>query len=177
MDAIILDLIKQADSSDREEQREAILQIAMLLEKHSNAADTSNFYEGIMPAHVSSLVLTEDDRQQVITELGKLIESDNFSPSLLWALGKAKRIEALLLLLTFLNRNCQSLEQEATWQTLSAIENLLILKEDEQIDKRAADLLQAHDLNNCLTSLVNSGDADIKVIAQRILSKITSIVT
>lgn len=166
--------MKDAASDDEEAQREAVLQIAMLLEKHSAVADKPSFYEGIMPPPIRQIALYKNDERELLAGLGGLLESDRRIPDILWALGKSNDPDAFSIVVKFLRKSCDDLDAEFAWQALAALENFLTFDEAGRLNKDVVDILTANDPTFCVNKLSKEGDPDIKEIAQRIVRKIST---
>ena len=165
-------LLEQTKSENKEVQEEAILAIAMLLEKHSTRADKPSFYKEILPGHLLSITLSEYEQQELIAKLSTLIMSEKMTPSMIWALGKTTLNAALMSLLVLLNdRSCQ-FDEEATWQLLVAIDNALIIRNNGMLDPQVRSLIRCSNPTPSLRMIAEKGNPRLKKIAQNLLKRV-----
>lgn len=127
MQAEIKDLFKRAQDDNKDIREEAVLQIGMLLEKHSRAADKLDFYKSIMEAQLLPLRLDEEEQKEIIAGLSKLIRTEKILPSMLCALGRPTMIDVLPILLTWLIEYGHKAEENVVGQAIMAIENYRFL--------------------------------------------------
>jgi hypothetical protein len=171
MNPIVEDILEQATSSDPIIQREAVLQLALLLEKHSIRPDSKNNYEMLLPPEVNSLVLAEKDLDSIVTFLGKLIMSEKMIPDMIWALGKCTTQTSLKYLLKFFDEQCNNMDQSTMWQVLIAIDNFLFIGNyftNSQVSKLKDDKR----FITCLEEIIKRGNSDNKMMAQSLINKI-----
>ncbi len=92
---VLSDLLRcVGNPSDYEGQQEAILQLGMLLEMRVRPVNMSDphFYERLVSARLRAIPLTDDDQEEIVSELCRLIlspESARTRISLLSALASA----------------------------------------------------------------------------------------
>lgn len=165
-------LLGELTSANRKRRDEAILCLAMLLEKNSSRPDQQSNYELILPANLHSLNVSLEDQLAVIEGIGNLLESEGMSPSMLWALGKTTNCAALLPLLKFINRHFQEAGDEAIWQALAAIENFLVVDDNGQLNEEVLDSLNSAPPVQSLTEIAQRRNPDIATLAQRVIAKL-----
>src|SRR5262245_55073193 len=111
MKAEIKDLFERTKNYDESIREEAVLQLGLLLEKHSRAADTLDYYKTILVPHLLSMVLDEEEQKEIIAELSYLIRTEKILPSMLAALGRPTMIDTLYPLLSWLQDYGQQAEE------------------------------------------------------------------
>jgi hypothetical protein len=171
MEPLVRALLERAASENGAEQNEAILQLALLLEKSAMRDKLLGSEPAIQP-QLRLLSLSVDDIREIVAGLGLLIESEQRSPSMLWALGKAKVYDAALTLLEFLKNHCQELEGDMAWQALVALDNWLVIGEDGQLNPQLLALIRERNPTSCLVKIIKEGNPDLSMLAQRILGKL-----
>lgn len=127
MKAEIKDLFERAKNDEKSIQEEATLQIAMLLEKHSKAADELSFYKDILEPRLLLLILDEEEQKEIIVELSKLIRTEKVIPGMLWALSKPTMIDTLPILLLWLQEYGHQAEENILDQAIGAIDKVFFL--------------------------------------------------
>jgi hypothetical protein len=123
----IKDLFERAKNDNESIREEAVLQIGMLLEKHSRAADKLDYYKSIMEPQLLLLSLDEEEQKEIIAELSHLIRTEKALPSMLTALGRPTMIDTLHPLLAWLRDYGHQAEEEFIGQAILAIENYRFL--------------------------------------------------
>ena len=168
-------LLQQANSDNRDERSEAILQIALLLEKHGPGADRDEVYQRILPEHLWSVSLTSADQAALIETLISLIHSSKMTPDMLWALGKTNAITAFIAVITWL-RNQSTFTEDATWQALIVVDNFFFLYRDEhgQVDPVIIQIAQDMGMAASLQCVVASGIPKVQPLAEKLLQRIHS---
>lgn len=172
MKSVLNELLERAKCENKEVREEAILQIAMLLEKNSICPDQPSFYETVLSDHLLSISLDESEQQEMIAELGNLILSEKMTASMLWALGKTTSRTALVPLLTWLRNHNRSLDEEAIWQALIALDNFLGLKVDGTLDCQVADMIRDYNLTSALQRILETDNPRLKKLGQKLLNRI-----
>jgi hypothetical protein len=171
MEPLVRALLEQAASQNSAEQTEAILQLALLLEKSAMGDKTLGSELAIQP-QLQSLSLTGDDVQEIVASLGRLIESEQRSSDMLWALGKARVHDAAITLLEFLKNHCEKLEGDMAWQALIALDNWLVIGEDGRINPQLLAIIRERNPTSCLAKIIKEGNPDLSMLAQRISGKL-----
>jgi hypothetical protein len=92
---------------------------------------------------------------------------------MLWALGKATSMTALVPLLTWLRDSGGRQDEWATWQALIAIDNFLGSEVDGIRDCQVADIIRNSDPTLSLQKIVETGHPRLKKLAQKLLNRIT----
>jgi hypothetical protein len=165
-------LLKDISSADQKVQDEAVLNLALLLEKHSSRPDSQSNYELVLPAYLHLVILSEDDQKKIIDVLSGLLRSEKLSPRMLWALGKTTLREALPPLLKFIYYHADEVDDATVWQALASIENFLVFREDGRLDNQVLSALIANNPIQPLARIAKRGNSDLKSITQRIMSKL-----
>ena len=163
-------LRQQASSANVAERAEAILQIALLLEKHGPGADRDEFYQSMLPEHLWAVSLTAADQAALIQTLISLIHSPKMTPDMLWALGKTNAMTAFIAVLTWL-RNQATFTEDATWQALIVVDNFFFLYRDEQgqVDPVIIQVAQDVGMAASLQRVVASGIPKVQPLAEKLL--------
>ena len=172
MDMALENLLKELTSGNKKRRDEAVLCLAMLLEKHSSRPDKQSNYELILPASLHSLSLSSEDQQAIIERLGDLIESKEMLPSMLWALGKTTNSAAVLPLLRFINQHFQEADDDAIWQALIAIENFLVFDSNNQLRDEVVDYLNTENPLRSFTEIGKRQNPDIVKLSNRVITKV-----
>ena len=165
----------QASSNNKDERSEAILQIALLLEKHGPGAERDEFYQRILPEHLWTVSLTAADQAALIQTLISLIHLPDMTPDMLWALGKTNAITAFIAVLTWL-RNQSTFTEDATWQALIVLDNFFFLYRDEhgQVDPVMIKIAQDVGMAASLQRVVASDIPKVQPLAENLLQCIHS---
>lgn len=168
-------LCQQASSANAAERAEVILQIALLLEKHSPGADRAEVYQALLPEHLWAVSLTAADQAALIQTLISLIHSSKMTPDMLWALGKTNAITAFIAVLTWL-RNQSTFTEDATWQALIVLDNFFFLNRDKQgqVDPVIIQIAQDVGMAASLQRVVASGIPKVQPLVEKLLQHIHS---
>lgn len=73
MDIELIELISSLHSESTGIRDEAVLRVCLLLEKHTLLANDSDFYRGLLPEHLVSKSLTDEDQMEMLKALGNVI--------------------------------------------------------------------------------------------------------
>ena len=150
MDRAINQIIEQINSEDFVAKEEAILQIAMLLEKNSLWKTKLDFYNSILVPELTELSLNESQKTEIIKSLSKLLFSEKLTSSLIWAVGKADCCLSIDSLLALFCKSELVLDEECCWQLLTSIDNFLSLSTAVPLSKYVVILLAKYDFSTFL---------------------------
>lgn len=167
---MIKNLCRQASSANAAERAEAILQIALLLEKHGPGADRDEFYQSILPEHLWAVSLTAADQAALIQTLISLIHSSKMTPDMLWALGKTNAMTAFIAVLTWLRKQ-STFTEDATWQALIVLDNFFFVNRNErgQVDPVIIQVAQDLGMAASLQRVLASGIPKVQPLVEKLL--------
>lgn len=122
MNEHLTNLFNRITSPDKEVSKEAIVELAMLLEKNSvkNWSQKGDF----VPPY-RFVKLDKKQQRQIVEKIVELIASGLNEPSLYWALGKARADIALKPFLNVVRQFGSSFDGETQWQAICALDNYL----------------------------------------------------
>lgn len=158
----IKDILHKVSSRDIDTSQESILQLGMLLDLSKKSILLENIklddYSAYLPEELLNIRLTECEQENIVNVLMSVIENrrfDEFSSSIIWAIGKAFPTELIInSLITFLENKLESLNDETLYQAIIAIDNYFItLAEDfyrnETIVYRLSQILSKLQIKTC----------------------------
>lgn len=148
-------MFNEATSNNLEVREEAILQIAMLLERHSPLRDTPSFYQSIQCAELANVQLDSLQQQEVIDELYALILSTKTNSSMIWALSKVKSPTVLGYLVDLVCNHQHRLADDAKQQALVAVNRFLSVSEDDPMYMQTRSLGTNHDFRRALEEIAD----------------------
>jgi hypothetical protein len=166
-------IFDEATSDDPEVREDAILQIAMLLERHSPLKDRPSFYQSIQNAELATIELDASEQLEVIDMLHALILSTKTNSSMIWALGKVKSPTVLGYLVDLVCDHHQRLDDDARQQALVAMNRFLSVGEDDPIYPQAKSLVRNSDFRRALEEIAVGGQR-LKLLVHRILARLMS---
>jgi hypothetical protein len=164
-------LLDEAISDIPEVREEGILQIAMLLERHSPLRDTPTFYRSIQRAELADVELDATQQQEVIDKLYALILTTRTNSSMIWALGKVQSPTVLRYLVDLICGHRDRLPDDSKQQALRAINRFLSVSEDDHMYSEMRLLGSNRDFRNALEELAAGGQVP-KLLVQRIIGKL-----
>lgn len=181
MHSTVKHLCEQAGAGQLEVKNEAILHIAMLLEKSSRAirakqyaileAYNSHDYRMILPDYLQTVLLSEGEQSEVVSCLVDLINSHHRHPSMIWALGKSLPSFGLGPLLKFLQQVSPDIDDETIYQALVALEEFLVIQDGSLYPGVDAEI-RARNPAASLQRIVRSGNPYLIEISQRVLARL-----
>lgn len=139
-----LDLL---DSEDETVQGEAILQLAMLLEKSNHVRDESGnvHWEDkgeILSPNLRDIYLDNGEQRVIVSRLTTLINSSKRNPSMLWALGKASPAIGIEPLLEILKKHSEEFDEDTAYQAILALGRFLPTWRRRPLSKIARHILE-----------------------------------
>jgi hypothetical protein len=171
MNGALRQVFDEATSDNPEVREEAILQIAMLLERHSPLRDMPSFYQSIQRAELANIELDASGQQEVIDELYSLVQSTKINSSMIWALGKAKSPPVLEYLLDLICNHHHRLTDDAKEQVLAAVNRFLSVSEDDPMYTQTRSLGTNREFRRALGEMAATGQRP-KLLVHRILAKL-----
>jgi hypothetical protein len=159
MDKLIMDLVAKMTIANSE----AILQLALILERSTFTISSDSTYILNLPPHLLNIILMPDDQREIIDDISQRILSGASNRSqLFWVIGKAPRV-ALVPLITLLEAHSQTFDEETAWQALIALENCLELDDDGNLRTDSLRLINKANLRPIIQQMAsinisNSGD-------------------
>src|SRR5215475_11282497 len=99
MKEIVRETLFKATSSDLLTRQAAILEVALLIEKHLPDCDSQSYYQSMLPTGLLNISLSEEEQNELVHEIGRIILCDKVNGSLVWALTKSRSLDALEYLL------------------------------------------------------------------------------
>lgn len=116
-------LFKQIESRDQMARRNAIVELAMMLEKNTVIGRTSSAKDFVPP--IKEISLDKQEQQEIVNNITHFLNRDLQEPSLIWALGKAHVEMGLKPLLKYVNQCGSVFDEEVQRQTVSVLNNYL----------------------------------------------------
>lgn len=165
-------LLQEARSDELEIRHRAVGQIGLFLEKNTIVSGTTGSYKGLLDDELCALILDLSAQQLVVTELCHLISSDKMTEGMLWALGKASRSVSMQPLLQLLQHQSHRFNEEATWQALIALDNVIIISGSVAELQQQHRLIDEHNIVHWLQNLEASPDPRVQKIALRLMNAI-----
>lgn len=123
MNENLTNLFNRITSPDKEASKEAIFELAMLLEKNAVKGQSWSEKDFVPPLQI--VELDEKQQRQIVEKIVELIASGLNEPSLYWALGKARVDIALKPFLNVVRQFGSSFDGETQWQAIVALDNYL----------------------------------------------------
>ena len=178
LDKGIMELFKIVESESADQREEAVLQIAMLLERTSRPLYAGNkvdigFYQNILKPNLISIELNSERQLELIFEIRKLIMSNKMTPSLFWAIGKAKPQLGLAPLLDIMGELWSKIDENALQQALVAIDNFMIVDDAGRLQNWVAREVDEKSVMLWLKQLQKHKNVDVAQRAEIILLRIT----
>lgn len=164
------ELLRDAVSSDEDEQENALFLIGLVLERHHKPnSDAPDLYESNLSRELQRLVLAENRQQAAVIYLAKLVETEpDAAPSALYALRRAKPAIYVEPLLAMLAKHGKSLDPDAAYE---ACEALLTCGKNPPPNLREA--LKAYDPTPLLDHWAEMGNEDLADRADWTLEKLS----
>lgn len=176
MNQVVVQLFEEVQSK-RGRAHDALSQLAMLLERWSGKLEEERFYRLSMRPEVYEFEPSEDELKEIINELGGMILSDKMTPHMVFALGRTLMPEAVAPIVTLLVTRTEVLDEEATFQTLCALQNLLVVGEEmgeaTTIIEPVARQIPP-DLVNALRTIVDRGSERVREVGTSLFDEITN---
>lgn len=164
-------LLRRMEYDNAEEREEAILQVAMLLERCSVFSDGRDFYESILEPELLSIDLDESEKEELIDELFTLIKRVQPNSSIVWALGKGDVPLGMSRLIELLQDRQMVLSDEATRQALRGINKWLSGDAEDPLLQKMKSIASASDLKGVLKEF-EQDDVRIRVLVRRTTGKL-----
>ena len=172
----IASLLDQQRSEDNSIREDAILKIAMLLEKNFLLPDTSDpgtreTWRSILDESLLALRLDGTDLSEIVGDFSRQLQAGSASPSLFWALAKGGSLEALPPILVWMQGHVELADEETIRQALFSVENLVLAAlRGNRLDE-ARSILARHNARPLLDRTSTRNQHRLGVIAGRILAK------
>lgn len=171
-------LCEQLRAEAAQTRREAVLQLAMLLERRSDGntgttdspADT--FYRSIMAPHLHDIRPTPSEQMKIIAILAHEAATSADAPDMLWAVGKADPALGLGPLLRVLTIAGERFDEVTAYQATIALDNLLITTPNGALAPAVAMLIRATNLRALLQRWASGHDARLAEQARGVAAKI-----
>jgi|ERR1022692_994696 hypothetical protein len=118
-------------SAATSERQEAVMNLALLIEKHSAGADRDAVYKELLPSEVFDISLEEPEKLSIVNllsaQLGREPVEGGIRKELLWALGKPDGASSVLALETTLGYLVEGQSQSPVelWQGIISVERLI----------------------------------------------------
>lgn len=171
MNAEVTNLLQKAVSENKDEQNEAVLQIAMLLEKSSQGIDPHYRYEDVMSKNLLNVSLSVEEQSALIQTLGSLLNSSKMTASVLWALSKSSSLVAFEILLSWLRRQ-SVFTAETSWQALIAIDNFTTQNEVGKLKPAIDTIADNHDVIGTLQKILTLDTPKVQLLAEKLLLRL-----
>jgi hypothetical protein len=126
------DILSRVRFGTPEDQASAALTLALLLELNARGLNLEN-YRLVLPEELLTLHLTCNEERELMLAIRDVFLFENSHPTLLWACGKARPSAGLGPLLEILEERRETLTEEASYQLLSALGDLLLLAEERDL--------------------------------------------
>jgi hypothetical protein len=152
------ELLRDAVSSDEDEQENALFLIGLILERHHKPnPDAPDLYESHLSRELLRLVLADNRQQAAVVYLAKLVETQpDAAPSALYALRRAKPVFYIEPLLQMLAKHGKSLSSDAAYEACEALINCA-----KQAPANLKDVLAANDPTDLLDHWAEIGDENL----------------
>ena len=123
------DLLDALEHKDFDRRENAMFQMAQLLDRSNSARDSMgvvDYYGENLPREVSRLRLSEQDQQQLVDHLTRVVVSYAESrATALWTMRKVRQDIMFVPLLALIQAVGKQLNNEAAYQVCSAMRNCL----------------------------------------------------
>jgi hypothetical protein len=165
------ELLRDAISSDEDEQENALFLIGLILERHHRPnADAPDLYESHLSRELLRLVLADNRQQAAVIYLAKLVETQpDASSSALYALRRAKPAFFIEPLLELLAKHGKSLNPDAAYEACEAL-----IASAKQPPANLKEALAANDPTDLLDHWAEIGDEDLADRADWAWQKLSS---
>jgi hypothetical protein len=152
------DLLRDAVSSDEDEQENALFLIGLILERHHKPnPDAPDLYESHLSRDLLRLVLADNRQQAAVIYLAKLVETQpDAASSALYALRRAKPAFYMAPLLQLLAKHGKSLNADAAYE---ACEALIACAKNPPVNLK--EMLAGFDPTDLLDHWAETGDEDL----------------
>lgn len=167
---ILKEILSKTTSDDLATRQEAILELALLIEKHSPRRDKQSYYESMLPPELLNMSLTEDEQTELVHEVGRIVLSDNVTGSLVWALSKSSSLDALEYLLGYVCGEPSPNDEHGIWQALLRIH--IFLYQDHPLHNQVLDLGQRYNLQKVLEQIEKHCGEDVRKTIQGIRQRL-----
>jgi hypothetical protein len=172
MKSEIKKIIDLAYSHDADESEEAILQLAMLLEKNSPFADSFDFYKSIMAPQLFEVCTNQKDLEEIVDELIRLMSERKSSISILSALRGTTLPSAFQFFLNLLCNNVHKMNEESIRQVLLGIDNFLPYEETDTRHAQFDRYLRGCDYSKPLLKIIKRGNPELTELANKLMVKL-----
>lgn len=172
MNSVLLPVLEALTLDKQPLREEAILQIAMILERHSEAPNGNAFYERVLQEELKGLQLSHEDQLYIANYLGDLIQNGKGGFDVIWALGKAKREIAFPLVVSSLGSQSEGFDEEFIWEALNALNKFVVVSNDDIDLEAQQQLLSVNHVENWLTKVEKIGSPRNQEKARGLLAKI-----
>jgi len=132
MPEVLEEILGKVRFGTPEEQASGALTLALLLELNSRGLQLES-YRLVLSEDLLALHLTPDEEHELVLEMRDVFLFENPHPTLMWAFGKATPGAALGPVLEILEERRESLEEEASYQLLATLGDLLLAAEEEDL--------------------------------------------
>ena len=167
MNEVVFNLFIQAASDSTDIRAEAVLKIAMLLERHSTLRTSSEFYESI-DVDMAHIGLDDAGQQEVITRLYELILTSPDNSSMIWALGKHNSTDVLDHLIDLICNHRDQMNVDGLEQALRAL-NRFSSVDENSISAHFENLPHGPDLQQALREITTHDNEVLAGLATRII--------
>ena len=152
------DLLRDAVSSDEDEQENALFLIGLILERHHKPnADAPDLYETHLSRELLRLALADVRQKAAVVYLAKLVETQpEAGASALYALRRAKPLFYIEPLLDLLAKHGKSLKPDAAFEVCEAL-----ITSAKQPPANLKEALMAFDPTDLLDQWAETGDEDL----------------
>lgn len=164
------DLLRDAVSSDEDEQENALFLIGLILERHHKPnADAPDLYETHLSRELLRLALADVRQKAAVVYLAKLVETrPDSAASALYALRRAKPLFYIEPLLDLLARYGKSIQPDAAYEVCEAL-----IASAKQPPTNLKEALQGFDPSDLLDQWAETGDEELADRADWALEKIS----
>jgi hypothetical protein len=159
---LVREILSRTVDEDLDTRQEAILEIALLIEKHSPSRDKQDYYESMLSPELLSISLNEEEQIELVHEVGRIILSDKGTGSLVWALTKSHSLDALDYLLAYICREPHPKDGHGIWQALLGIDRSLYVRQSGRLHNQALDLARRHNLFKFLEPIERDCGEDVR---------------
>jgi hypothetical protein len=168
-------LLARLHVGDDHVSNDAIVELAMLLEKRSLMNPEDRSYEGVISPELLTLELSEADLETSIDTLVGLLDVESVRPMAIWALGKTSVPSVLVRLLRYLHNRLCRMDEYTVRQALIAVEDLLGHVAERPCTPVIQGALIQYDPRPWLARFTFSTDLDLRVLAKRLSEKVSAL--
>ena len=165
--AALLERLQSTSAS----KNDAILPLALLLERSTRWGNTDATHESELPRELLDNALSDAEHSEIVHTLGRAILHEPENGSLYWALGKAKWEEGMGVLLRTLATRGDEIGEEPAYQAIIALENFLIA-DGGRLLVGVQQEFEASDPRPFLESCLLSSQPRLSALSRRLLARI-----